>query len=133
MDRRHFLSTSLSVVTAPALAGASALALPSLTGSTVRRSPAMAFSEARFRTLLGTRFRFTSDDWRGAFELTDIVSRSSDARVEQFTAVFSADATTAPQAGVYDVNHPDLGQFSLRIDGRSDSRVRQATFALLRG
>jgi hypothetical protein len=122
MDRRHFLSTSIMAVAASAVAGPHADA-----------SRESAFRETRFRGLLGSRFEFTGDDWRGPLHLSEVLTRTSDARLEQFTAVFRTDAAVRPAPGIYAVNHPDLGDFSLRIDGRPDSELRLAAFAILRG
>ena len=136
MDRRHFLSTSLAAVTVPALASASADGLPLKPSAAVAgpsTTDAVPFGEARFRGLLGSHFRFKGDDWRGSLKLTEVVSRTSDTRLEQFTTIFRAEGAALPAPGVYAVNHPDMGRFNLRIDGRHDSDVRQATFALLRG
>jgi hypothetical protein len=133
MDRRYFLTASLTVVTAPALAGACALASPLTAPPATPLSRSAAFSEARFRAALGSQFQFASAGWHGALHLTEVVSRARDARVEQFSAVFRSGAAALPDAGVYTVHHPDLGDFSLRIDGRRESSVRHATFALLRG
>jgi hypothetical protein len=91
-----------------------------------------AFSEARFRGHLGSRFDFAGEEWRGSLQLRDVVARTNDARVEQFTTVFHTYGK-APAAGLYEVNHPEMGRFSLRIDGQPESDFRVADFALLRG
>jgi hypothetical protein len=135
MDRRHFLSTSLMAVTAPAFAGATAARQSANPGAApVSRSTAdaAAFGEARFRSLLGSRFQFTGDEWRGRLELTDVVARTSDARVEQFTAIFRTHGSARPAPGTYTVHHPEMGRFALRIDGQRESDLRLASFALLR-
>jgi len=130
MDRRHFLSTSLMAVTAATATTAHSAGAPALPSPAP--APTVALSEARFRSLLGSSFQFTGSDWRGNLKLTDVVARASDARTEQFTAVFQPAGTVPPAPGVYKVRHPDVGRFDLRIDGR-ESDLRLATFALLRG
>jgi hypothetical protein len=135
MERRHFLATSLIAVAAltdtavangaPAAAVTPKAASPAL--------PPVAFSEARFRSLVGSAFHFAGDAWRGQLQLTEVVGRSGDARTEQFTTVFRADGRVLPAAGMYEVDHPAAGRFTLRIDGHRESDFRLATFALLRG
>ena len=129
MDRRNFLSTSLFAVTA--LSGQSAQAASQKPLSASAPKP-VALSAARFRSLLGSQFHFSGTQWRGALELTEVVARDTDARIEQFTTIFKADGAVKPAAGVYKVNHPSIGRFALRIDGPQDSDVRLAAFALLR-
>jgi len=127
MDRRNFLSTSLFAVTAlsgqsPQAASQKPLPAPASTAK---------LSEARFRSLLGSQFHFSGAQWRGRLELSEVVGRASDARTEQFTTIFKAGGGN-PQAGVYQVTHPAIGRFALRIEGRQESDVRHAAFSLLR-
>jgi hypothetical protein len=132
MDRRHFLSTSLIAVTA--VAGPAKDRQSSKTPAAAAvRSSTIAFSEERFRSLLGSRFQFAGRNWRGTLHLTDVVSRPSDSRIEQFTTVFRVDASVHPAPGLYEVKHPDVGRFALRIEGRGESDLRTASFAILRG
>lgn len=136
MDRRHFLSTSLIAI--PAVAGMTAespLVTPSAMAFTTpaRQAKSVALTEATFRSQVGSRFDFASDGWRGSLQLTDVVARTSDAQVEQFTTVFKTTGKVAAASGLYNVNHPELGRFMLRIDGNLDSDRRVAEFALLRG
>ena len=129
MDRRSFLSTSLFAVTA--FSGHSAEGAP----AKPLRAPApksFVFTEARFRSLLGSRFQFVGEQWRGPLELTEVVARTNDERVEQFTTVFRTGAAVRPAPGVYEVEHPAVGRFALRIDGHHESDLRLAAFALLR-
>jgi hypothetical protein len=134
MDRRRFLSTSLVALTAPVFGASSTAAVPSSPPlDTPAALGAERFAEARFRSLLGSRFQFTGDAWRGGLQLTDVVARSSDARVEQFATVFKSMGPVYPAPGLYTVDHPEMGRFALRIDGPRESSQRQATFALLRG
>ncbi len=136
MERRHFLATSLMAAAAfsdpTALVGTAATATTATTAP-IRGAAGHAFSEARFRGLVGSRFYFTGDAWRGHLSLADVVGRSSDARTEQFTTVFRTEGRVSPAPGVYEVDHPDAGRFTLRIDGQPESDVRLAVFALLRG
>lgn len=132
MDRRQFLSTSLMTVAAfkGTVADGASLSTPAAPGA--RSTTELLFSEARFRALLGSRFQFTGDEWRGPLQLTDVVSRTSTGHLEQFTTVFSANTPTRPAPGIYSVVHPE-GRFMLRIDEQDSSDRLQATFAILRG
>jgi hypothetical protein len=101
--------------------------------TSARGPKSVVFSEATFRGQLGSRFEFIGDKWRGPLQLKDVVAQRSDERVEQFTAIFKTAKKSGAAAGVYEVAHPELGRFTLRIDGQPESDRRVAAFALLRG
>ena len=119
MDRRDFLSTSLMAVGALAAAPASAISAPN------------GFSCSAFRDLVGSRFRLRAADWRGQVQLAEVLEGPSVQGLDQFTTVFTCDAMQPPPAGLYDVDHPEMGRFQLLIDGRDPSGRRLAAFALL--
>jgi hypothetical protein len=126
MDRRDFLTASLMTVAAFKKVSAerpSAAPPPPVA--------AAALSEARFRVLVGSRFQMSGSEWRGTMQLAEVRSGPDSRQLEQFATLFVADAS-APAAGLYEVSHPDLGRFALRLDGAASARQRAATFALLR-
>jgi hypothetical protein len=129
MDRRHFLTTSLMTVAAFKVSSATpALAAPAVSVA----PPPYVFSGEAFRSLVGTDFQLSAADWRGSVRLDEIVDGPETAEVDQFIAVFSSAGRPAPAEGLYDVDHPQAGRFSLRVDGHDASGTRRATFALLR-
>jgi hypothetical protein len=126
LDRRDFLSTSLSAVAAFNV-------LPSLSGPTETRpapSPS-TFRAARFREALGTRFRIECGGASESVRLTDVHEGPRTPGLEQFTAVFVSERGRSVAPGFYMVSHPDLGRFELRLDPGGREACTAAVFNLL--
>ena len=127
MDRRDFLSASLMAVSAGALKDALAAAPTTAAPA----PPLYRFSQGAFRELVGSRFRLRAADWHGQVQLAEVLDGPSVKGLDQFTTVFTCDDALPPPAGMYDVDHPEMGRFLLRIDGGNPSGRRVAAFALL--
>lgn len=131
LDRRDFLSTSLSAVAAFNV-------LPSLSGPTDTRpapspsapSPSI-FRAARFREALGTRFRIERAGASESVRLTDVHEGPRSPGLEQFTTVFVSERGQSVAPGFYKVSHPDLGRFELRLDPGGRDACTAAVFNLL--
>ena len=95
-------------------------------------APALfGFSQGAFRNLVGSRFRLRAADWHGQVQLAEVLGGPSVRGLDQFITVFTCDGALPPPAGLYDVDHPEMGRFQLLIDGRDPSGRRSAAFALL--
>jgi hypothetical protein len=126
LDRRDFLSTSLSAVAAFNV-------LPSLavpTDTPPARPPSLCRA-AQFRAALGTRFRIEGDGVSESVRLTDVHEGPQSPGLEQFTTVFVSERGQSVAPGFYRVSHPDLGKFELRLDPGGRDAHTAAVFNLL--
>jgi hypothetical protein len=126
LDRRDFLSTSLSAVAAFNV-------LPSLSRPTETRPAPLpsTFRAARFREALRTRFRIECEGTSESVTLTDVHEGPRTPGLEQFTTVFESERGHSVAPGFYRVSHPDLGRFELRLDPGGRDACTAAVFNLL--